>query len=380
MKLIRTSTVPMSLDRFCRGLFLDLTAEGYEVIAVSSPEPELQAIADREATKTYAVPMERHISLFRDLTSLLRLYCVFRKERPDMVHSITPKAGLLSMMAGWMCRVPVRVHTFTGLVFPTATGFKRSLLKATDRLTCLFATHIVAEGQGVKRDLETNRITRKNLAILGNGSVCGIDTEYFNPELPEVAAAIKQKDPNTFTYVFVGRLVGDKGVNELVEAFVRVNSAYPATRLVLIGDTEEALDPLHPATIEQLKSNEAIACVGFQDDVRPWLAKSDVLVLSSYREGFPNVVLEANAIGIPAIVTDINGANEIVVHGETGSIVPPKNAAALCNAMLEMLSNRNRLPEMGAKARERVDKLYNQQYVRTCLKEYYKQLSAGIKR
>lgn len=378
MKLIRTSTVPMSLDRFCRGLFLELKAEGYEVVAVSSPGPELQAIAAREAVKTYAVPMERHISLFRDVISLWRMYSVFRKEKPDLVHSITPKAGLLSMIAAWLARVPVRVHTFTGLVFPTASGFKRTLLKTTDRLTCLFASHIVAEGQGVKRDLESNGITGKPLTILGNGSLCGVDTRWFSPDAPEVAAAAAQKSADVFTYICVGRLVGDKGINELVEAFVKVNAANPNTRLMLVGDMEEALDPLSATTLEKIENCKAIRRVDFQNDVRPWLAQADVLVLSSYREGFPNVVLEANAIGIPAIVTDINGANEIVDKGVTGLVVPPKNADALCDAMLEMLSNRSELPEMGAKARKRIDGLYNQPFVRSCLKEYYKKLSADI--
>ena len=372
--------MPMSLDRFCRGLFLELKAEGYEVVAVSSPGPELQAIAAREAVKTYAVPMERHISLFRDVISLWRMYSVFRKEKPDLVHSITPKAGLLSMIAAWLARVPVRVHTFTGLVFPTASGFKRTLLKTTDRLTCLFASHIVSEGQGVKSDLESNGITGKPLTILGNGSLCGVDTGWFSPDAPEVVAAAAQKSADVFTYVCVGRLVGDKGINELVEAFVKVNAANPNTRLMLVGDMEEALDPLSATTLEKIENCKAIRRVDFQNDVRPWLAQADVLVLSSYREGFPNVVLEANAIGIPAIVTDINGANEIVDKGVTGLVVPPKSADALCDAMLEMLSNRSELPEMGAKARKRVDRLYNQPFVRSCLKEYYKKLSADIKK
>ncbi|MDE6129959.1 MAG: glycosyltransferase, partial [Muribaculaceae bacterium] len=160
-KIIRTSTIPLSLDVFCRDLLRELRQdEGYEVVAVSSPGEELERVASREGVRVHAVPMQRHISPLKDLVSLWKLIRVFRREKPQMVHSITPKAGLLSMMAAWLTRVPVRVHTFTGLVFPTATGLTQKILILTDRLTCACATHIVPEGEGVKRDLASYRITR----------------------------------------------------------------------------------------------------------------------------------------------------------------------------------------------------------------------------
>lgn len=163
IKIIRTTTVPGSLNNFCRGLLRELGEEGYEVVGVSSPGPALQELESREGVKTIAVPMERHISPFKDLRSLIRLVRVFRRERPTMVHSMTPKAGLLSMTAAWFARVPVRVHTFTGLVFPTATGLTKKILILTDRITCACATHVVPEGEGVKNDLTSYRITRQAL-------------------------------------------------------------------------------------------------------------------------------------------------------------------------------------------------------------------------
>ena len=176
VKIIRASTVPESLDTFCRGLLSELQQEcGYEVVAVSSPGDRLDTLAAREGVRTVAVPMERHISPLKDLKSLWRLLRVFRRERPAMVHSMTPKAGLLSMMAAWICRVPVRLHTFTGLVFPTATGLTQKILVFTDRLTCACATHIVPEGEGVRNDLTSYRITAKPLKVLGHGNVRGID-------------------------------------------------------------------------------------------------------------------------------------------------------------------------------------------------------------
>ena len=221
IKIIRSTTVPESLEAFCRGLLRELHEEdGYEVVAVSSPDRRLDEVAEREGVRTVAVPMERHISPLKDLKSLINLVRAFRKERPTMVHSMTPKAGLLSMMAAWLTRVPVRVHTFTGLVFPTAKGLTQKILILTDRITCACATHVIPEGEGVKNDLTNYRITKKPLKVLGHGNVRGIDLEHYNPELPEVKAeAAKIRKDGVFTFVFVGRLVGDKGINELVAAF-----------------------------------------------------------------------------------------------------------------------------------------------------------------
>lgn len=173
-KIIRTSTISDSLSTFCKGLLRELCEkDGYDVVAVSSPGEHLREIAERESVRVVPVPMERRISPVKDLKSLWRLIRVFRREKPAMVHSMTPKAGLLSMLAAWVCRVPVRVHTFTGLVFPTATGLTQKILILTDRLTCACATHIVPEGEGVRNDLVSYRITGKPLKVLGHGNVRG---------------------------------------------------------------------------------------------------------------------------------------------------------------------------------------------------------------
>ena len=308
-KILRACTVPQSIG-FVVGMIPDLTKE-YEVGVLSSPGEEW-AMLDKygDAVKRLEVPMERHISPLRDLRSLWRLVRVFRRERPDMVHSMTPKAGLLCMLAAWITRVPVRVHMFTGLVFPTATGLKRRILMATDRLTCACATHVLPEGEGVKLDLLDNGITRKPIKVLGYGNCRGIDLDRFDPTLSEVQAeAAKLRKPEVFTFIAIGRLVGDKGINELVAAFSRLNRELPATRLILVGPQEKELDPLSSATLSEIESNPAIEAVGNQADVRPWLIAADCHVLASYREGFPNVVIEAGAMGLPQIVTDINGAD-----------------------------------------------------------------------
>lgn len=376
IRILRTSTVPGSIETFCNGLLKELqTTEGYEVVVVSSPGEEMETIARREGVRCVAVPMQRHIAPLQDLKSLWGLIKVFRREKPDMVHSITPKAGLLSMMAAWFCRVPVRLHTFTGLVFPTAKGIKRKILMFTDRLTCFCATHIVPEGEGVKSDLIKNKITRKPIKVLGHGNVRGIDLRHYDPQLPEVkteAAKIRKED--LFTFVFVGRIVGDKGINELVDAFERLKKEIPSVRLLLVGKYEADLDPISPAASRMIDTDKDIEAIGLQNDVRPWMAAADALVFPSYREGFPNVVIEAGAMGLPAIVTDINGSREIIIEGENGLIIPPRNADALYAAMKEMVINSALWESMASKARKLVADRYEQSYVRKCLKEYYTQI------
>lgn len=373
-KIIRACTVPQSIG-FVVGMIPDLTKE-YEVGVLSSPGEEW-AMLDKygDAVKRLEVPMERHISPLRDLRSLWRLVRVFRRERPDMVHSMTPKAGLLCMLAAWITRVPVRVHMFTGLVFPTATGLKRRILMATDRLTCACATHVLPEGEGVKRDLLDNGITRKPIKVLGYGNCRGIDLDRFDPTLSEVQAeAAKLRKPEVFTFIAIGRLVGDKGINELVAAFSRLNRELPATRLILVGPQEKELDPLSPATLSEIESNPAIEAVGNQADVRPWLAAADCHVLASYREGFPNVVIEAGAMGLPQIVTDINGANEIIINGRNGVIVPPKNADAIHASMSRMATDPAFRSVLAANARSLIASRYEQTYVRRCLYDFYHEI------
>ena len=212
MKLIRITTVPSTLNAFCKGLLKELKLEGYEVVAVSSPGKELEELANSEGVRTIALPMERRISPFKDLKSLWQMWRLMRREKPDMVHSMTPKAGMVTMVAAWLARVPIRIHTFTGLVFPTSTGLKRRILMFTDWLTCACATHIIPEGEGVKADLLKNKITKKDIRVLGHGNIRGIDLEHFKPEPHKTSPK-----ESGFSFVFVGRLVGDKGINELVE-------------------------------------------------------------------------------------------------------------------------------------------------------------------
>lgn len=372
-KIIRACTVPQSLG-FVRGMLPDLCKK-YEVVVVSSPGEQMYEITKEYGVRGIAVPMERHISLFKDFKALMKMIEVFRREKPTMVHSMTPKAGMLCMVAGWLTRVPVRVHTFTGLVFPTSTGLKRRVLMATDRLTCACATHVIPEGVGVKNDLLNNGITKKPLMVLGYGNVKGIDLSYFarSEELKVKSDVLRA--PDKFTFLYVGRIVRDKGINELCEAFNKLSGIVPA-RLVLVGSYEDSLDPISESARKVIAENPAIEAVGSKrgDELLAYYAAADCFVMPSYREGFPNTVLEAGAMGLPSIVTDINGSREIIEQGENGIIVPSQDAQALLDAMSKIVHDTELRELMAGNARKMVADRFEQGFVRKCLYDYYDEI------
>lgn len=366
-KLIRTATIALSLDFLLKGQ-LSFLQKHYEVIAVSGEDNHLNEVAIREQVKTINIAMQRNISPLKDLVSLWQLYVLFKNEKPQIVHSITPKAGLLSMIAAYFARVPIRIHTFTGLIFPSKKGFLKLLLLNMDRVLCLFATHVFPEGQGVKNDLKTYSITRKPLKVIANGNVNGIDTAYFNTEHLSEQSKLDLKiklgiSLNDFVFIFVGRLVKDKGINELVAAFELLQKEKSTVKLVLVGNYESDLDPLESKTLEIINANKSILSVGFQNEVRTYFSIANALVFPSYREGFPNVVLQAGAMNLPSIVTDINGCNEIIQENKNGFIIPIKNQRAIFDAMKKMIANPVLLDEMKQQTRERIVSRYKQEVV-----------------
>ncbi len=369
-KIIRAVTVPQSLC-FCREVMLKMRAMGYNMMAVTSPGPELDDLRAKDGFHCVGVPMQRHVSIVSDLKSLVRMTGVFMKERPWVVHSMTPKAGLVCMVAAWLMRVPVRVHTFTGLVWPTATGLKRRVLMLTDWITCACATHVIPEGRGVMDDLRRGGITRKPMHVLGYGNVMGVDLERFSPE-----RFAHHEPTRVFTFLFVGRIVRDKGINELVEAFVRLHADHPATRLILVGNYERSLDPVSEDTQKLIDVCDAIDAVGpkYGDDLPRAYAAADCFVMPSYREGFPNTVLEAGAMGLPSIVTDINGSREIVENGKNGFVVPPRDAVALHDAMKCMLTDDDARRCMAREARPMIASRFDRDFVQQCQIEFYKEV------
>lgn len=381
-KLIRITTVPISFG-FIKEQLSYMTQQGFKVVGLSSSGDALQELSKAEGIRTIAVDMNRRMSPFKDIVSLWKLYWVLKKEKPIIVHSITPKAGLLSMLAAKMAGVPIRLHTFTGLIFPTSTGLTKKILITTDRILCWAATNVYPEGQGVKKDLINYNITKKPLKVMANGNVNGIDTSFFSPKTisEETKQQLKQElglKESDFVFVFVGRMVGDKGLNELITAFPAIHAQHPNAHLLLVGNFERKLDPLLPQTEEVINNHPNIHAVGFKSNVKDYFAISDALVFPSYREGFPNVVMQAGAMGLPAIVTNINGCNEIIEEGTNGIIIPPKDVIALKNAMLEMIENKELYNHLKSNAREMITSRYEQRIVWEALLEEYRKLLEGL--
>lgn len=378
-KLLRIATVATSLDILLKGQLRFLQGH-FEVKALSGLDDQLVMVQKREGVEVIDLPMSRKINIVNDIVSFFRLYYAFRKEKPTIVHSITPKAGLLSMTAAWIARVPIRMHTFTGLVFPTQKGLMKKLFITTDKLVCQMATHVYPEGQGVKNDLISNKITNKPLKVLANGNVNGIDTEYFNSiHFTDIDNQILRKklniQPQDFIFVFVGRLVGDKGINELVSAFIEISiKSINETKLVLVGSYEHDLDHLSINTLDAINDNANIITTGFQEDIRPFLAISDVFVFPSYREGFPNVVMQAGAMNLPCIVTDISGCNEIIEENNNGIIILPQDTSALLKAMQHLIDNPSFRQSLTQNARQIIVSRYEQKLVWEALLAEYQLL------
>lgn len=373
-KLIRVCTHDISLEGLLKGQLRYLN-KYFDVIGVAADTGVLQKVADREGVRIINIPMHREISLWGDLCSLWKLFRLFRREKPDLVHANTPKGSLLSMIAAWIARVPIRIYTVTGLRYQGTEGKFRFLLQTMERITCACATTVIPEGAGVKKALENDSITKKPLRVVHNGNINGIDTHFFNPHnIKESRASLRKilrLRPDDFTFIFIGRIVSDKGMNELADAMRRLGDC---CKLILVGNIESNLDPLKEDNEQFFLHSDSVRYVGIQDDVRPFLYAADALVFPSYREGFPNVVLEAGAMGLPAIVTDINGCNEIIHEKENGIIIPPRNTEALIHAMRIFLAQRNNMVAMHQKAREMVVERYDRKDVWEALRKRYEQL------
>ena len=370
---------------------IDQLNEKFNLVLISSQGKELTELHEKYGVRTLEVPMERHMSIAKDIKSLWQMIKVFYAEKPYIVHSMTPKAGLICMIAALIARVPRRVHTFTGLVWPTAVGHKRKILMLTDKILCACATHIIPEGEGVKNDLQTH-ITKMPMRVLGFGNVRGVDMDFWKvtPLIKDQSEELRGKflgnsirgSKKCFNFIFVGRLVGDKGINELIVAFLKLHDYYlnlhsnQAIRLILVGSPEDSLDPLKQITWDRIKSTPSIIEVGpvWGNDILKYYSASDCLVMPSYREGFPNTVLEAGAMGLPSIVTDINGSREIIENGKNGFIVPSKDINALYKAMKRMMEDKDTYKIMASNARPMVESRFEQSFVRKCLFDFYDEI------
>ena len=383
LKLIRVTTVPISLEKLLEGQ-LTYMQQYYDVTAVSSEKERLEEFGETNDVATFYLDLTRKITPIKDLKAVYNLYRFLSKEKPAIVHSHTPKAGIVAMLGAYLAGVPLRLHTVAGLPLMEATGLKRKVLNFVEKLTYRFATNVYPNSKGLFDFIVSERFTvPKKLQIIGKGSSNGIDTSYFDPTLFSEADNLELKKSlkipsEDFVYIFVGRLVKDKGINELVAAFSKLSEAKKNASLLLVGPFEEDLDPLEHETLQIIESSQKIVSVGFQKDVRPYFAISDSLVFPSYREGFPNVVMQAGAIGLPAIVTNINGCNEIITQNINGLIVPVKDESRLLDAMNEILENESLLSNLKLNARSTITGSYERTEIWSHLLKEYRRLEAKL--
>ena len=387
-KLIRITTVPLSLKVLLKGQLRFMASNGFDVKGVSSEGEELREVHENEGIAVEAITMSRKITPFQDLKSLWEMWNFLRKEKPQIVHTHTPKAGIIGMLAARLAGVPHRLHTVAGLPLMEAIGTKRKILNFVEKLTYSSATRVYPNSKGLYDFILQNNFTQSNkLKIIANGSSNGIDTAFFSPDqVTEIErVTLREKlniQPDDFVFVFVGRIVSDKGINELIKAFSELqaveNNEPTGIKLLLVGGLENDLDPLNSETLAEINQNKDIISVGFQQDVRSFFAIADALVFPSYREGFPNVVMQAGAMGLPSIVSDINGCNEIIIEGENGLIIPPKNVEKLKEKMLTLAKDKNLYTKLKGNSRRMIENRYEQSVVWNALLEEYEGLLQSV--
>ncbi len=356
--LFHCTTVPMTLFFFTSQIPF-LKDHGVRVTAVSSPEPDLEAFARQAGVRVHGVPMARRLAPAADLSALVRLYRLFRTERPDIVHSHTPKAGLLGTLAASLAGVRGRVLSIFGLPQMTRTGPMKHLLDTTTRLACRHAHLVWCDSPSMRRHVIRERLCPPGrVFVLGHGSVGGIDAEgHFNPARygPDLQREVRARygiPPDALVVGFIGRVVRDKGMGELARAWRTIRDEFPNVHLLLVGIFEPT-DPLAPEEEGSLRDDPRVHLTGWRRDVPEHIAVMDLLVNPSYREGFGVAHLEAAAMGKPVLATRIPGSIDSVVDGLTGTLVPPRDIAALTAALRRYLADPALRARHGAAGRAR---------------------------
>ncbi|MET0393138.1 MAG: glycosyltransferase family 4 protein [Chitinophagaceae bacterium] len=379
-KLIRVTTVPLSLKYLVPGQARYMQENGFEVIVISSYGPEREEIMRNEGCRHQIIPMTRKITPLADLRSLWKLYRFFRKEKPDIVHSHTPKAGLIAMLAARLAGVKVRIHTIAGLRFMTTTGNFRKMLVAMEKLTAQSATHVWPNSPSLLSYINQVKLVKpRKLGLIGSGSSNGINLDRYNVEvlrqdkLNEAKQKIRYDASNTY-FLAVGRIVHDKGIDELLKAFVQVHAASDRTRLVLLGAFEDEMDPVSDESRQLLKTHPAIIHVGWSEEVEYYMHLSFALVHASYREGFPNVLLQAGAMDCPVICSRIEGNVDLVEHEKTGLLFEVRNEKELQARMEFALAHPAVMKKYAENLRKKVENLFDQRVIWQHLHKRYREL------
>ncbi len=379
-KLIRITTAPISLNVLLPGQMRYMNEHGFDVIMVSSDGPELKTVLDREGCSHHIIPMTRRMTPFGDLKCLWLLYRFFKKEKPDIVHSHTPKAGLLAMLAARMAGVKLRVHTIAGLRYVTTRGFSRKVLVFMEKLTGKAATHVWPNSNSLKEFIVANKLVRPSkLEVIGHGSSNGVRLSRYSPEvlvqakLDEIKKHI-QYDESLRYFVCVGRIVHDKGIEELLGAFVKLYDKNKNARLLLVGAYEDEVDPVSDKAKDIIKTHPGIIMAGWSDAVEYYMHLSYALVHPSHREGFPNVLLQAGAMYCPVICSRIEGNIDIVTHQQTGLIFEVRNEDEVYAQMQYAIDNPAVMKEYTGRLRSRIEQYFDTPIVHTFLHKRYLEL------
>jgi glycosyltransferase involved in cell wall biosynthesis len=379
-KLIRITTVPLSLKYLLKNQMLYMKQHGINVLMVSSDGPERDEVIKNEGCRHQVISMTRKITPLKDLQSLWSLYNLFKKEKPDIVHSHTPKAGLLAMLAARMAGVKVRVHTIAGLRFMTATGVTRKVLVAMEKLTMRSATDVWPNSFSLRDYIIQHKLAKSSqLEVIGMGSSNGIDLSRFcvsalKTEEIERVKKLMQYDEQNIYLLTVGRIVHDKGIDELVKAFDAVYKKNNRVRLVLVGAFEEELDPVTSESKALIHSHPGIIQAGWNDGVEYFMHVADMLVHPSHREGFPNVLLQAGAMGCPIICSRIEGNIDIVEQGKTGLIFEMSDAMQLQQRIGQALADPGLMKQYATQLLQKVTAHFSQPAVHGYLLDKYNQL------
>jgi glycosyltransferase involved in cell wall biosynthesis len=379
-KLIRLTTAPLSLKYLLPGQMRFMRENGFDVLMVSSDGPEREEVIRNEGCRHQVIPMTRKITPFADLRSLWLLYKLFKKEKPDIVHSHTPKGGLLAMLAAKMAGIKIRVHTIAGLRFMTAKGFTRKVLVSMEKLTAKAASNVWPNSFSLLEYIKTNKLVNpKKLEVISLGSSNGINLQRFSASAlrPEKMNEIKKLisyDEKLIYFLSVGRIVHDKGMDELLNAFIEVHKQNEHTRLLLVGAFEDELDPISDNARQILKTHPAVIQAGWNDAVEYFMHFSYALVHPSHREGFPNVLMQAGAMYCPVIASRIEGNVDIVDHEKTGLLFEVMNEKELLQKLEQSLAQPALMKEYANNLRQKIEQYFDQKIVHRELRKRYLEL------
>jgi glycosyltransferase involved in cell wall biosynthesis len=376
---VLTSSVSLP---FLRGQVGYVKGRGFAIHAITSPGPELDAFGRREEVPVHAVEMPRRVTPLRDLVAVGRLWRTLRRIRPDVVHAATPKGGLLGMIAATLARAPVRIYHVRGLPFVTATGNRRRLLRATEWVSCTLAHRVLAVSHSMRKiAVEEGLCPAGKIEVLLGGSGNGVDADgRFRPQPETVRREERARlgvPEDALAVLYVGRLVRDKGVRELARAWGELREHHPRLHLVLAGRIEAEEDAIPPEVVAALRADPRVHLPGVVRDMPRLYAACDVVALPTYREGFPNVALEAAAMALPIVATDVPGCVDAVVDGETGILVPARDPAALRDALDRYLADPALRARHGEAARRRVLRDFRQEAIWQAVADEYERLLAA---